>query len=504
MTRDRSRLEGWPARRSAWIGAALALVLGVDLAVVDARVFRSGLVNGDFATGDLRGFRADELRGATVEVVRQGDLRSGNASIDAVRFPGGSESYAVALRVPGGLSGSTAIVTSLPFVPAAPEIRFAMAAGGGGLLELLYLDPSADIVEPEATQVQERVALPLGEDPAVSAVFTATRVRIPHGGERPVRVQFRLVAIDRSDRASVLITNLDAGGDASLLDEDGDAFTDVTDNCVALANADQLNTDGDRFGDVCDNCPYAPNNSQADRDSDGVGNRCAADITGDGFVDAADIAAFATDAVGAYAARSDFNDDGRIDLLDMALLAGSVRVGIASDELWDFTHAFVNQSVHGGIGLRVPRGMLMSAIPGSDLIALPGPRALMVRSGTKGSPAAEGVMTSLPFVPRGPRLTLQTLSESPDVLATVRVLRSTRSPGRPPSEEVLVEVPLQNDRPATGPTARFETQTIDLSPWLDVEHPLKNQPIQLQFRQHTKHPGAGYFTLIGDVRTGPR
>ena len=128
----------------------------------------------------------------------------------------------------------------------------------------------------------------------------------------------------------------------------------------------------------------------------------------------------------------------------------------------------------------------------------------MVRSGTKGSPAAEGVMTSLPFGPRGPRLTLKTLSESPDVLATVRVFRSTRRPGRPPSEEALVEVPLQNDRPATGPAARFETQTIDLSPWFDAAQPLRNPPIQLQFRQHTRHPGAGYFTLIGDVRTGPR
>lgn len=473
-------------------------------ALGDTRLFRSGLVNGDFATGDLRGFRADELHGATVEVVRQGDLRSGSARIDAVRFPGGPESYAVALRVPGGPSGSTAIVTSLPFVPAATELRFAVAAAGGGLLELLYLDPGADIVEAEATQVQERVILPVGQDPAVAAAFTATRVRIPHGSEQAVRVQFRLAAMDSSDGAFVLITNLDAGGDASLVDQDGDGFADVTDNCVALANADQFNTDGDRFGDACDNCPYVPNNGQDDRDADGVGNRCAVDITGDGFVDGADVDAFAAAVGGVYDARCDLNDDGRVDLLDMTLLARSVRVGIASDDLWDFTYAFVNQSVHGGIGLRVPRGMSMSAIPGSDLIALPGPRALMVRSGTKGSPAAEGVMTSLPFVPRGSRLTLQTLSESPDVLATVRVFRSTRSPGRAPSEEVLVEVPLQNERPATGPSARFETQTIDLSPWLDAEHPLRNLPIQLQFRQHTRHPGSGYFTLIGDVRTGPR
>jgi len=324
-----------------------------------------------------------------------------------------------------------------------------------------------------------------------------------------VRVQFRLGSTDAAEEAFVLLTNIHAGTSSGATDRDTDGVADAIDNCGSLPNPAQRNTDGDRFGDACDNCPHAPNNDQGDRDGDGIGNRCDVDVTGDSFVDAGDLAALAAafehtkDAPAARDSRFDLDDNGAIDLLDLALFARAVRIGIATDDLQDFTYAFTNESMHGGIGLRIRPGTVMSAIPGSDLIVFPGPRALMIRSGTKGSPAAEGVMTSLPFVPRGPRLTVQSLSESPDVVATLRVLRSLARPGASPTEQVLIEVPLHTDQAATGPSARFATQTIDLSRWFEASQPLRNLPIRVQLRQHTTTPGAGYFTLIGDLRTLP-
>jgi hypothetical protein len=504
--------NGTPFSHTGGLVALLMAFSGATAAVAattpgHARIFRTGMVNGDFGGGDLQGFRADEVGGGSVAVIREGDVRSTHAALESARFPEGPGSYAVALRVPAGLPDALALVTSLPFIPAAADLSVALTGAGTGRLELLFLEPEADLVAPEPADIQHRVELPI--ESATAGAFTTTSVPLPHGTARPVRIQFRLSPSNAAGEAFVLLTSIQAGTISGVTDRDLDGVTDVIDNCVTLPNRDQRNTDGDRFGDVCDNCPHTPNNDQGDRDGDGIGSRCDVDITSDGFVDASDLAALAAafgharDAPSARDPRLDLDDSGMIDLLDLALFARAVRIGIATDDLQDFTYAFTNDSVHGGIGLRIRPGMVMSAIPGSDLIVFPGPRALMIRSGTKGSPAAEGVMTSLPFVPRGPRLSVQSLSESPNVVATLRVLRSLTRPGVAPTEQVLIEVPLRTDRAATGPSARFDTQTIDLSRWFDASQPLRNLPIQIQLRQHTQNPGAGYFTLIGDLRTLP-
>src|SRR5439155_24920005 len=131
---------------------------------------------------------------------------------------------------------------------------------------------------------------------------------------------------------------------------------------------------------------------------------------GDGYTDEADIARLGAALGGMYDSRCDLNGDGRVDLADVALFARELRVGIASDDLWDFTFGFVDHGVNGGLGIPVPRGMVISAIAGSDLIAFPGPLALAVRSGTAGDPASEGARTSLPFLPTGPPPPLSLLS----------------------------------------------------------------------------------------------
>jgi hypothetical protein len=95
------------------------------------------------------------------------------------------------------------------------------------------------------------------------------------------------------------------------------------------------------------------------------------------------------------------------------------------------------------------------------------------------------------------------LSERPEVAATVRVLQPGHTPRAPAPAEVLIEAPIPNARPGTGLSARFETHRLDISRWFNAAQPLHSPAIQVQFRQHTTREGFGYFTLIGDVRTGP-
>ena len=481
-----------------------ALTIGAQPAL--AGLFATGIQNGDFATGNLLAFRANGLRGGGVEVVRQGTEFSAIPGSSEIPFPNGPGSYAARLRSRGdGTAASVAILTTLPFLPGLSDFTFATFSESEAVrLELLFLEPAADVLRPAATDVQKRLVLPIDETHIDRAAgFKTIRVPFPRGPEHPVKIQFRQESLEPLNGYFTLITNILIGEPVPLPDRDGDSIPDQFDNCVPGRNPNQENSDGDRFGDACDNCPYVQNNEQADRDGDGVGNRCAIDITGDGFTDEADVGVFAAAVDGTFNPACDFDDDGRVALLDLALFARSVRVGIASDDLWDFTWAFVDHSVNGGFGLATPQGMVVSAIWGSDLIVFPGRWALMVRSDATGSPEAEGVLTSRPFVPRGPRLTLTAVSESPDVAATVRVLHPTRTPSTPSPESILLDVPLRNDRPATGPSARFLGQVLDLNPWFNAERPLRNQRIQVQIRQHTTRAGSGYFTLIGDVRTGP-
>ena len=60
------------------------------------------------------------------------------------------------------------------------------------------------------------------------------------------------------------------------IDDDGDGWADVDDNCPLVANPQQEDADGDNVGDVCDNCLITPNTDQLDADENGVGDLCTA------------------------------------------------------------------------------------------------------------------------------------------------------------------------------------------------------------------------------------
>jgi len=84
-----------------------------------------------------------------------------------------------------------------------------------------------------------------------------------------------------------------------FVDDDGDGFSNVCDNCPSVANPDQADADQDGVGDACDNCPETPNPDQLDLDGDGLGNACdncpvnfnpgQGDDDGDGIGDVCDL-----------------------------------------------------------------------------------------------------------------------------------------------------------------------------------------------------------------------
>ena len=467
-----------------------------------ASLFPTGIRNGDFASGDLRGFREDTAGGAVVDVVQQGTGFSLIPGSAAIPFPNGPRSFAARLRAPGQ-RGAIAILTSVPFLPVSPELNMVVLSEMPDVeLELLFLDPAADLIEP-AGGVQQRVVLPI-ERPGTGAGarFSSVRVPFPRGPGKPVKVQLRQRTLERGKEFFTLVANLDAGRGAAEADRDHDGVPDGIDNCPDDPNPEQDNNDGDRAGDDCDSCPFLENEDQADADADGVGDRCRTDLDRDGFTDAHDIDVLAA-AMGREDACCDLDGDGHVDLADLVLFARSILVGLDTDAVRDFTFGFVDHSEYGGGGYVISQGTVISALPGSDLIPFPGPMGLLLRSNRLGQPRSVGVLTSRPFVPRGPRLELSVLSESAEVAGTVRILRATRTPRTPAPEDILLEVPLKNTAPATGPQATFETQTIDLSPWYDAAAPMRGPRLQLQIRQHTTRPGFGYFTLVGDVRTAP-
>jgi gliding motility-associated-like protein len=86
-------------------------------------------------------------------------------------------------------------------------------------------------------------------------------------------------------------TNNDGEGDICDDDDDGDGIIDVNDNSQFIVNPDQKDTDNDGEGDVSDtdddndnildgddNCPLTANSEQRDFDGDNVGDICDTDI----------------------------------------------------------------------------------------------------------------------------------------------------------------------------------------------------------------------------------
>ena len=84
--------------------------------------------------------------------------------------------------------------------------------------------------------------------------------------------------------------------------------------------ATAVDTDGDAISDVIDNCTLVSNPGQVDTDFDGFGNACDPDLNNDNIVNATDLGAFREAFFSTGVTDSDFNADGVTNATDLAIL----------------------------------------------------------------------------------------------------------------------------------------------------------------------------------------
>lgn len=382
------------------------------LLATGASAYNLGIFNGNFATGDLSGWRMDGIQGGLVWVVREGMVISGLPGSDLITYP--DSKWAVAVRSSAAAPvSSIGILTSDPFIPNAPELRFKYLSEHEQTAPMLYiLKPDADPVKPAPEDILMEVEVEnLNPGTGASASFTEQVVDIsqfynssnPIMGT-PIKIQFRQH------------TKAAGAGYATL-------FTDIT---------------AGEFKPLVTPPPPVM----------WLGIR-----------------------------NPDFNNDS---------LAG-----------WR------TDSINGGITWIVRRGLFFLQ-QGADTIPFPSGKywAMMLRSNLEGNVNSEAVLTSEPFIPNAPTLSFYTLSQHANVAGTVNILKPEADPVNPSASDVLLSVPIINEKPGVGATARFAKQEIDISKFYNPAEPPKGTPIKVQFRQHTTEEGAGYFTLVTAITAG--
>ncbi|MBW3622863.1 MAG: hypothetical protein KY468_05570, partial [Armatimonadetes bacterium] len=114
-----------------------------------------GIVNGNFATGDLTGWAATGIKGGYVLLVQNGSPFPGNYENDPIPFPDGGKSWAVNVRSSdSGAVDSVGILVSDPFIPNAPVLSFKTHSQNARVSpQILLLKTSADPINPRPEDV---------------------------------------------------------------------------------------------------------------------------------------------------------------------------------------------------------------------------------------------------------------------------------------------------------------------------------------------------------------
>ncbi|MGQ9698477.1 MAG: dockerin type I repeat-containing protein [Armatimonadota bacterium] len=370
-----------------------------------------GILNGDFSTGDITGWRMDGIQGGLVWVVRQGMVISGLPGSDAIPYPEGTK-WAVAVRSSASAPvSSIGILTSEPFIPNAPTLSFMyLSESSRTAPSLLVLKPDADPVKPAPEDILMEVEVEnLNPGTGETASFTEQQVDIsqfynasdPLRGT-PIKIQFRQHTTAAGAGYATLFTNIKAGEFKPLV------VPPPPEMWLGIRNPVFLN-----------------------------------------------------------------------DSLD----------GWKAD------------SINDGIVWIVRRGLYFLQTGAND-IPIPTTWAVMLRSNLAGNTNSEAILTSEPFIPNAPTLSFRVLSQHANVAGTVNILKPEANLVSPSASDILLSVPITNEKPGTGATARFATQEIDISRFYNAAEPPKGTPIRVQFRQHTTEEGMGYFTLITAVNAG--
>lgn len=400
-------------RTVALFACVLVLVIGAALlAPVPAFAQGSlGILNGDFSTGDMTGWRMDGIQGGIVWVVRQGMVISGLAGSDEIPYPEGIK-WAVAVRSSAAAPvSSIGILTSEPFIPNSPTLSFKyLSENAATAPSLLILKPEADPVKPAPEDILLEVEVEnLNPGTGSTASFTEQQVDIsqfynasnPMLGT-PIKIQFRQHTTAAGAGYATLFTDIKAGDYKPLV------------------------------------VPPPPQMWL------GIRNPVFANDSLDGW-------------------RAD--------------------------------------SINDGIVWIVRRGLFFLQTGASDM-PIPTTWAVMLRSNLDGNTNSEAILTSETFIPNAPTLSFSTLSQHQNVAGTVNILKPDANPVNPSASDVLLSVPIINEKPGVGATARFAKQEIDISQFYNAAEPPKGTPIRVQFRQHTTEEGAGYFTLITSIKAG--
>ncbi len=156
---------------------------------------------------------------------------------------------------------------------------------------------------------------------------------------------------------------------------------------------------------------------------------------------------------------------------------------------------WTTSSINGGIVLISTEGTCWSYFDTRG-ITLAGNHAANVRSSGPAPVSSVGILTSAPFIASG-GVSFRALSE--------RQYASQTNPVHFEVRLLILGVPVVTQvvttnlitmtvacGPTLGPDAPFSTHYIDTSAFA-------GQSMQIEFRQHTNTPGAGFFTLVDDV-----
>lgn len=166
-----------------------------------------------------------------------------------------------------------------------------------------------------------------------------------------------------------------------------------------------------------------------------------------------------------------------------------------------------HQALDGALLVAVEEGGDWSALRGEDRLVLGGGGALVLRSSHDGRVSSVARATTPPFPVESPHASWTQLSEvdGHGIALSVAVLSADGEPlarrpvpvhtggfvpGLAPQHGPIAATPeVTWDAPLTGDPTR---QVLDLSPWL-------GHTIRLRFRQHTRVPRNGFFTVLDDV-----
>ncbi len=167
----------------------------------------------------------------------------------------------------------------------------------------------------------------------------------------------------------------------------------------------------------------------------------------------------------------------------------------------------------GGKVQIVEQGSDWSALEGEEDLPFHGERALLIRSNDLGDVFSVGVITTMPFVPRGPAFVLDQVSEvgGDGIALELRVLdaaggdvleqhEATVDTGGFVPELGLDHEPIEGFPEITrvdGSAGTFVRQTFDLT-----RYARDNRRIQVQIRQHTRVQDNGFFTVVDNLCDG--